>query len=202
MAALSDECRRLLSQLRQRCPDALPAEPVTAGTVVPAIHITPDQALKLFPPAAAVAAGIDRFARSSRQPVKWREGDCELIVLPFDVSVRTADGVIAVSIPVFTDQTDKSMVHVSFVVGDPKRPAGLVAATDSRPTGPAAIVDTWGDALVAFAWHVVIEVATTIAGEVGRDVDGSRLVPVAIGASPDGLFVVPMARHAFDRARH
>jgi hypothetical protein len=201
MAALSEECRRLLSQLRQRCPDALPAEPVTAGTVVPAIHITPDQALKLFPPAAAVAAGVDRFARSLRQPVKWREGDCELVIFPFDVSVRTGDGVIAVSIPVFSDQTDKSMVHVSFVVGDPKRPAGLVAATDARPTGPAAIVGTWGDALVAFAWHVVIEVATTIAGEAGRDVDGSRLVPIAIAASTDGLFVVPMARHTFDRAR-
>lgn len=201
MAALSEECRRLLSQLRQRCPDALPAEPVTAGTVVPAIHITPDQALKLFPPAAAVAAGVDRFARSRRQPVKWREGDCELVIFPFDVSVRTGDGVIAVSIPVFSDQTDKSMVHLSFVVGDPKRPAGLVAATDARPTGLAAIVDTWGDALVAFAWHVVIEVATTIAGEAGRDVDGSRLVPIAIAASTDGLFVVPMARHTFDRAR-
>jgi hypothetical protein len=201
MAALSEECRRLLSQLRQRCPDALPAEPVTAGTVVPAIHIRPDQALKLFPPAAAVAAGIDRFARSSRQPVKWREGDCELVIFPFGVSVRMGDGVIAVSIPVFSDQTDTSVVHVSFVVGDPKRPAGLVAATDSRPTGPAAIVGTWGDALVAFAWHVVIEVATTIAGEAGRDVDGSRLVPVAIAASTDGLFVVPMARHAFDRTR-
>jgi hypothetical protein len=201
MPALSKECRRLLSQLRQRCPDALPAEPVTAGSVVPAIHITPNQALKLFPPAAAIAAGFDRFAKPSRQPVKWREGDRELLVFPADVSVRTGDGVIAVSVPVFTDQTDKAVVHVSFVVGDPKRPAGLVATTDAAPAGPATIVDAWGEALVAFAWHVVIEVATTIAGEAGRDVDGSRLVPIAIAASPDGLFVVPMARHEFDRAR-
>jgi hypothetical protein len=201
MAALSEECRRLLAELRRRCPGALPADPVTSGSVVETVHITPNQALKLFAPAAAIAAGFDRFAKPSRRPVKWREGERELLVFPGDVSVRLGDGVIAIAIPVFSDQTDKAMVHVTFVVGDPKRPAGLVAATDARPTGPAAIVDAWGDALVAFAWHIVIEVATTIAGEAGRDVDGSRLVPIAIAASPDGLFVVPMARHEFDRAR-
>jgi len=61
MAALSEECRRLLAQLRQRYPGALPADPVSAGGVVAAIHITPDQARKLFAPAAAIAAGLSSY---------------------------------------------------------------------------------------------------------------------------------------------
>jgi hypothetical protein len=47
----------------------------------------------------------------------------------------------------------------------------------------------------------VLEVVSGIAGEAGRDIDGSRLVPIGLAASVDGLFIVPMARHTFDRAR-
>jgi hypothetical protein len=200
-ADLSAQCQRLLDQIRKRCPELLPADPVPSGTVVGPVHITPAEARKLVPPAAAIAAGIDRFADAAAKPVKWREGDREVLVFAANVSVRFAPGLIAVSMPAFCDQTGKAVVHVSFVVGDPKQPAGLVAVTESRPRGPATIVDAWGDAFVAFAWHIVLEVATTVAGESGRDVDGSRLVPIAIAASADGLFIVPMARHAFDRVR-
>jgi hypothetical protein len=54
---------------------------------------------------------------------------------------------------------------------------------------------------VAFAWHTVLEVVAQVAGEAGRDLDGSRLIPIALTVSPDGLSVVPMARHTFDRTR-
>jgi hypothetical protein len=104
MAALSEECRRLLAQLRRRCPDALPADPVPSGSVVASVHVTPAQARKLFAPAAAIAAGFDRFATPSRKPVKWREGDRELLVFPRDVSARLGDGLIAIAVPVFSDQ--------------------------------------------------------------------------------------------------
>lgn len=200
-ANLSVECQRLLDQIRKRCPGVLPGDPVKSGTVAGTVHIKPDEAQKLFPAAAAIAAGVDRFAGAAPKVVKWREGDREVLVFPAKVSARFAPGLIAVSVPVFCDQTQNDVVHVSFVVGDPKQPAGLVAVTESRPRGPATIVDAWGDAFVAFAWHILLEVVATVAGESGRDVDGSRLVPIALAASAEGLFIVPMARHAFDRVR-
>lgn len=196
---LSAECQRLLEQVRKRCPGLLPADPVVAGTVLPTVPLKAAEARRLFGPAASVAAGVDPFRADRTTVVKWREGDRELLITPAKVSVRFATGAIAVSIPVSCDQTGDAVVHVSFVVGDPKRPAGLVAATDARPRGPTIVVDAWGDALVAFAWQTLLEVAATVAGEAGRDADGSRLVPVGLAAAPDGLFVVPMARHSFDR---
>lgn len=198
---ISRQCKRLLEEVRRRCPGLLPPDPVGPGTVVGTVHLNPDEAARLFPSAAAVAAGLDPLATEPRGPVLWREGDRELLVDTAKVVARFGSGVIAVSIPVSCDQSRPAFVHVSFVVGQPQAPAGLVAATEERPRGPAVVVDAWGDSLVAFAWHVVLVVVTQVAGEAGRDLDGSRLVPIGIAANPDGLFVVPMARHAFDRAR-
>ena len=196
------ECERLLEHVRKLCPGLLPAKPIRAGTVAGTIQLSSDRASALFAPAAGLAAGIDPFATSpAPSSVKWQEGDRELLVFPAKVTARFGTGVIAVSIPVSCDQTGDAVVYVSFVVGDPKQPAGLIAAADARPRGPAAIVDGWGSALIAFAWHVVLEVATHVAGAAGRDVDGSRLVPIGLAASADGLFIVPMARHTFDRVR-
>jgi len=198
---LTAECKRLLDVVRKQCPGLLPADPVPAGTVLGAIPVKTDEAARLFGPAASAAAGVDPLNGDPKSLVKWREGDRELLIVPSQVRVQFATGVIAVSIPCFCDQTQPALIHVSFVVGDPKQPAGLVAATDARPRGPAVIVDAWGDALVAYAWHVVLEVVAGVAGEAGRDVDGSRLVPIGLAASGEGMFVVPMARHTFDRER-
>lgn len=196
------ECERLLAFVRKQCPGLLPAAPLPAGTVAPAIDINADQAIRLFPAAAAIAAGIDQFSTAPAPgSVKWQEGDRDLLIDPSKVTARFANGVIAVTIPVSTDQTGDAAVFVSFVVGTPKQPSGLIATTGARPSGPAAIVDAWSKPLIAFAWHVVLEVAANLAGAAGRDVDGSRLVPIALAASPSGLSIVPMARHTFDRTR-
>jgi hypothetical protein len=196
------ECARLLDLIRKQCPGVLPASPLPAGTVAAAIDVTLDQALKLFPAGASSAAGIDPFSTAAAPPsVKWQEGDRELLIYPAKVTANFANGVIAVSIPVSCDQTGDTVVSVSFVVGSTQQPAGLIATTSARPTGPAVIVDAWNVPLIAFAWHVVLEVVTNIAGAAGRDVDGSQLVPIALSASPTGFSIVPMARHPFDRAR-
>jgi hypothetical protein len=196
---IAAECKRLLAVVRKRCPNLLPPDPVAAGTVVGAVHLSAEETAPLFASAGAVATAVEEI--ESEAPVLWREGERELLVRQADVSARFALGVVAVSIPVFCDQVGEAVVHVTFVIGDPSRPAGLLAGTEDRPRGPAAVVDAWGDSLVAFAWQVLIEVVANVAGEAGRDVDGSPLMPIGIGASAEGLFVVPMARHAFDAAR-
>ena len=199
---VSAECARLLDLIRTQCPGVLPAAPLPAGTVAAAIDVNVDQVTKLFAVAASNAAGIDPFSTAPAPPaVKWQEDDHELLIYPAKVRASFANGVIAVSIPVSCDQTGDTVVYVSFVVGNAQQPAGLIATTNIRPTGPAVIIDAWSNPLVAFAWHVVLEVVTNIAGAAGRDVDGSHLVPIALSASPAGLSIVPMARHPFDRAR-
>jgi len=199
---ITAECAKLLAQIKRICPGVLPPAPLAAGMVAPAINVTADQALKLFPAAASTAAGIDPFSSAAPpSAVKWKEGDRELLIFPSKVTASFAAGVIAVSIPVSSDQSGDATVHVSLVVGDPNQPAGLIAATDARPTGPPLIIDAWSGALIAFAWHIVLEIVTNIAGGAGRDVDGAPLVPVALAASSNGLSIVPMARHPFDRAR-
>jgi hypothetical protein len=198
---LAAECKKLLGLVHKRCPGLLPPRPVPAGTVAGEVRLTAREAAGLFPAAAALAAGVDRPGLAAVPSVLWREGDRELLVDPTRVTAQFAAGVVVVSIPVFCDQVGDAVVHVTFVVGDPKQPAGLLAATEGRPRGPAVVVDAWGDNLVAFAWHVLLEVTANVAGAAGRDVDGARLVPIAVAAAKDGFHVVPMARHTFDRTR-
>ena len=200
-AAISDACRKLLERVRRECPGLLPPDPVKAGTVVGTVQLKVREAAALFPAAASAVAGINSLGNRPAESIVWKQGDRALMIFPSRVTAKFGLGVIAVAIPVFCDQTGETAVYVTLVVGDPKRPAGLVAATETRPRGPDIIIDAWGDNLVAFAWHTVLEVSGNIAGEAGRDIDGSPLVPIGIAASPDGLAIVPMARHTFDRKR-
>jgi hypothetical protein len=198
---ISAECQKLLDTVRKRCPGLLPDDPVKPGTVVDDVALKPAEAAALFPAAAALAAGVDQPGADRTTAVLWREGDLELLVQPAGVTARFGTGMVVVTIPVSCDQTGATEVHVTFVVGDQKRPAGMLATTEQRPRGPAVIVDAWGDSLVAYAWHVVVEVMTNVAGAAGRDLDGSRLVPVGVAVSGDEVRVTPMARHPFDRSR-
>ena len=134
---ISAECQKLLDVVRKRCPGLLPGDPVAPGTVVDDVALNPAEAAALFPAAAALAAGVDQPGADPRAPVLWREGDLELLVQPAGVSARFGTGVVVVTIPVSCDQTGAAEVHVTFVVGDQKRPAGLLAATEERPRGPA-----------------------------------------------------------------
>ena len=76
----------------------------------------------------------------------------------------------------------------------------MLCATEERPRGPAAIVDVWHDALIAYAWDIVLTVSAAVAAETGTDEDGAGLVPSALAVNADGLRLRTMARHGFDRA--
>ena len=97
------------------------------------------------------------------------------------------------------DQVGTAKVGVRFATGSDARPAGAVAATDERPLGPAAVVDLWGEALIAFAWHLILTTVAKLADASGRDADGAGLIPVGVRAADGQLVVVTMARHPLDR---
>jgi hypothetical protein len=63
------------------------------------------------------------------------------------------------------------------------------------------IVDIWSEALIAFAWRLMLTVAARIAAQSGVDQDGTGLVPIALTANKESLALLPMARHTFDRVR-
>lgn len=194
---LGAECAKLLEVVRQRCPDLLPAAPLPAGTVGPEVDLNPDEVQKLVTVAAASAAGVPASGQSDT--VVWTLGGSELLVIVAKVQVRVDRGVVVVVIPVSCDQIPAAAIEVGFAVGDDSRPAGMLAVAEDRPRGPAGVVDLWGDALTGFAWQVVLSVTTGVASATGEDVDRAPLVPAAITASRNGLRVLTMARHTFDR---
>jgi hypothetical protein len=191
----------LASNLRILDPKLFKPEPLPAGKASGEVTLTADALPNLVRTAALAVSGFDVDAADRAPTLVWRCGSSDLLVLPGGVQTRLAQGVIALSIPVRCDQSGDAFVHVSFFIGEPARPAGLVAATEPRPRGPAAVVDVWGERLVAFGWQIVVALVTQIAADSGRDEDGAPLLPTAMSATPQGLTVLPMARHAMDRGK-
>lgn len=179
--------------LKKRCPGVLRPEPVPPGQPGPEITLDPKQTLALFASAARSAAGAD--------VVLWDDGENRLLVHAAAVRAALDDGVIVVRIPVQCDQVKKAEVQVAFAVGSEKRPAGLIAATEPRPRGPAEVVDVWHESLVAFAWQTVLRLSTTLSAESGMDADGAGLVPLSLTASRKSLAIRTLARHEFDRIK-
>ena len=195
---LDDVCKRLLAQLRDRCPGLLPRDLVPHGTVTDPVTVDADAAQRVVQLGIAAAAGMDPRADNAGT-VLWRKGDLQLLVHVSGVKSSFADGVAEVAIPVACDE-EQGAVVVTFAVGGSQRVAGLLAATHDRPRGPATIVTLWSDELIALAWHGLLEAVIGLAGAAGRDVDDAALIPAAVSVANGSLSVTPMARHEFDRA--
>jgi len=185
------ECKRLLAELRKHCPGLIPPDPLPPGKVGPEIPIDPGNARMLLRAALRPPRG---------ELVLLREGENELLVDVGGIDLHFADGLLIVAIPVRCDQVRRATVQVPFAIGSSKRRAGLVATTESVPRGPALVVEIWGEALIALAWQALLGVSAAVAAESGRDLDGAGLVPVGLTATKDGLQILTMARHPFDRA--
>jgi hypothetical protein len=171
------------------------ADPVLPGAVIDPLVVPVDDLDRLAIAAARHSSGLSRPQRTNE--AVWSQGGSELVVGIGSVSIQTGDGVIVVTIPVRCDQSGQTQVTVSFAVGTPDQPTGLYAATQRRPQGPAVVIDSWGEALVAYAWQVVLGLVGGLAGAAGRDAQGNRLIAAQLQASADGLSILPMARHRF-----
>ncbi len=168
------------------------------GEVTEPIRLDPESAARLVVTAAKMAAGFFRPTR--RSVVVFVEGDSELAVEIGAVRIAMADGRVDLQLPVRCDQTGSSLVLVTFAVGMRGQPAGVYASTLRRPIGPALVIDTWGDALVAFAWRILLTLTSQLAGAVGKDARGNVLVPADLSATREGLTVLPMGRFRFSGA--
>ena len=204
---LDERCAALVRALRQNCPGVLPEAPLPPGKPGGAMPIDPKAYSETVRVAARQGAAM---AASGHLPASddelpevtiWREGTAALAVGVRDVTVGLDEGSITVALPVWCDQLPdgQDAVRVTFVVGSPDRPAGLIAATTGDPDGPPVVLRTWGEQLTALAWQAVLDTAATIAAQAGTDADGTPLVATALAAAPDRLEVLPQARQPFDR---
>jgi len=193
--AVAPEYTRFVADERRANRLAAVARPMAEGDVFEPVALKGEQATAFLQVAARRASGL--YRPTTRTEVVWVQGDSELAVSLAALRVQLADGLIRVTLPVRCDQTGDAVVEVVFAVGSAKEPSGLYASTFRRPNGPALIVDTWGDALVAFAWQGVLGMVSGIAGAVGKDARGNVLVPAELTAANGAIRIVPMARHRF-----
>ena len=147
-----------------------------------------------------VAAGLDPVRNPGPiPPVLWDDGSNRLLVHLAEAEVNCGASTIDLTIGVECDEIGRDRVVCTFVTSAVDRPAGFIWATESRPRGPAAVVEVWGEPLVALCWRALVDVAAEGAAAQGNDALGQPLLASTVVATPDGLAIVPMAAHPFMR---
>jgi hypothetical protein len=178
--------------------DLLPGHPVQAGSAAADRTLPATSLTSLIPSAAIVAAGLDPATTALPAPaVLWTSGANRLLVKVAGVAAVLGDGTIVITVPVSCDQTGDTAVTVTFLMGTPDRPAGGLVTTEDHPRGPAIVVENWGEALVAFAWHTLVAATNALSGAAGGDFSGHSLITAAMTVNAAGLSVTPMAKHTF-----
>lgn len=154
------------------------------------ITVPTSVANRLLGEAARLVADLPH---GSTPEVVWTSGRSELLVHTDALTLTCSTGVVQLAVAVSCDQAE-GVVTVSFALGTADSTRGLFLATFDRPSGPDAIVGVWGEALTAFTWECLLTLATELAAAAGKDARGRSLVPGALGATSDGLQVLPRAR--------
>ncbi len=132
--------------------------------------------------------------------VVWHQGGSELYVDLSRTSLNCKVGLVTIGLTVSCDQLDRpTVIPVPIAVGTADQPTGLVMSSFSALDGPGIVVSQWTDALTAFAWETLVELARRLCADLGRDKAGHALVPGAIGSGSQVLLVQPMARFNLSR---
>jgi len=133
--------------------------------------------------------------RNSTPTVVWVRGDSELLVHSNRTRIGFSSGVVTVTVTVECDQHEMVQIPVPLGVAETKSPAGLLMSSFSDLEGPPEIVDTWFEPIVAFAWELLLEIASVICEQVGKDSRGLPLVPGNVAAGRGYLLIQPIARY-------
>jgi hypothetical protein len=128
--------------------------------------------------------------------IVWERDGSELWVDVGTTTIACADGLVTIGVTVNCDELGKrTPVSVPIGVGSAQAPAGLVMTTFDRLDGPDLITARWSEAITAFAWESLVELARRLAAEIGKDRAGLPLIPGAIGAGRGVLLIQPMSRN-------
>lgn len=163
------------------------------GTTPDPLTVPQGQANELL---GSIVRSVADIPAGSTPTVVWTQQGSELLVDTSSLALECTTGLIRIRLDVHCDQLDSSSpAIVPLAVGAPGRPSGLVMSTFTRVDAPAIVADTWSDAITAFAWEALLELARRLCAEVGRDTKGRALIPVDISAARNQLVLTPMARH-------
>jgi hypothetical protein len=182
----------VLARLRAELPETLPTKPLPTGRKGAVLPVT-SSALGTLVQLAA----LRRTEGEGR--IVWDDGVNQLMVHAAKVRSVVTEGIVRISVPVECDQTRATM-EIAFAVGSEKRVAGMIAATADRPAGDPLIARVWGEALIAFAYGALLDLADSLAGASGRDERNDRLVPRGLVARRGQLSVETQARFVYDRS--
>jgi hypothetical protein len=182
----------VLGRLRAELPETLPTRPVRTGRKGAVLPVT-SSALGTLVRLAALRR------TEGEESIVWDDGVNQLLVHAAKVRSVVTEGMVRLSVPVECDQTRATM-EIAFAVGSEKRVAGMIAATADRPAGDPLIARVWGDALIAFAYGTLLDLADSLAGASGRDEKNDRLVPRGLVARRGQLSVETQARFVYDRS--
>jgi hypothetical protein len=132
--------------------------------------------------------------RNTSPKVVWSQSDSELLVHSDKTTLDITSGLVTITVTVSCDQHEQVAIPVPFGIGQKTLASGLVMSSFQDLQGPKGILEIWSEAIIAFAWESLLELASTICAQVGRDARGLPLVPGTIGASANRLLIQPVSR--------
>jgi hypothetical protein len=196
--------RRLVS-LERRYPSGL----LVGGREVVGSKGVPDRTFKageVADPVPIEEGNLERLVRAAlirkkgAERILWRNRGGEVLVHLDRTRLRVMDGFLLVALTLETAETGPQELTVPFALGTEKRLSGMLAVSERRPRGHLALVETWGEGVIATAWRAVLEVADVVSALLGSDERGRPLRAGALVAQPGVLAVVPQAMHLYERA--
>jgi hypothetical protein len=161
---------------------------IRPGALQPVAALARGNAEELFRLALRRACG-DEAPDAPERGVLWHDAGDSIVLYVSRSRLLTTERLIVVTIPIYTDQSAAAEVVMPFVTSAPDDGLGLMAAAETKPRGPAAVIDVFGDALVMVAWAALVETAAAWAAAAGRDAVGLALEPAGLAASKAGLVV-------------
>jgi hypothetical protein len=129
------------------------------------------------------------LAQGEEEPtdaIVWSDAGAELLLHPTRARIDCDDGLLLVTVPLFTEQTGEAEIVVPFAVG-PEGAPGLVMATETRARGPDVVLDRWGDPLIAAAWDALVGLAVEAV---------APALPAGVSALPGQLTVTEQPAEA------
>jgi len=130
----------------------------------------------------------------------WQQGGSELFVDAGSITLTCTTGLVSIGVAVHCDELPAPAVATAALgVGRVDSPSGLVMSTFERVGAPDLIADLWSEAITAFAWEALLELASRLCAGVGKDSQGRPLIPGSVAAAPELLVITPMARNDLSR---